>query len=161
MIGRLPGRGQARIISRLPGPARARIIISWLPGPATARMAAVAAQPKARIVAVSAVIVTVLASSGAYVLTHGRPAAAAGGARGPAGRPGAAAALQVVSVTPKPGAGQVNGSGPVQITLSAPLAAGSPMPGTQPGRPGQLAIGRPRAGIYSSRAAAALQPRHR
>ena len=135
VLGRRPGRGPARIISRLPGPATARIIISWLPGPVTAPMAAVANQPKARIVAVSAVIVTVLAGSGAYLLTHGRPAAA-GSAPGPAGRPGAAAALQVVSVLPKPGARQVNGSAPVQIALSAPLAAGSPMPVLSPSVPG-------------------------
>ena len=132
IIGRLPGRGPARIISRLPGPASARAVISWLPDPAMARLAAVAAQPKARMVTASAVIAILLAGSGTYVLTHGRPAAAAAGARGLAGRPGAAAALQVLSVTPKPGAVQVNGSAPVQIELSAPLAADSPMPALSP-----------------------------
>ena len=95
-------------------------------------MTAVAAQPKARIVAVSAVIVTVLAGAGTYVLTHSRPAAAAAGARGLSGHPGAAAALHVVSMTPKAAAGQVNGGAPVQIALSAPLAAGSPMPALSP-----------------------------
>ena len=137
IAGRLPGQATARIIiARLPGPATARIIVSRLPGPATALMAAAAAQPKARIVAVSAVIVTVLAGSGTYLLTHGRPAAAAVGARGPAGHSGAAAPLQVVSVTPKPGARQVNGGAPVQIALSAPLAAGSPIPVLSPSVPG-------------------------
>ena len=141
IIGRLPGRGPARIISRRPGLATARVVISWLPEPATARLAAVAAQPKARIVAVSAVIITVLAGSGTYLLTHGRPAAAAAGSRGLAGRPGAAAALQVLSVTPKPGASQVNGSAPVQLAISAPLAVGSPMPVLSPSVPGSWRSG--------------------
>ena len=35
-------------------------------------------------------------------------------------------------MTPKAGDGQVNGSAPIQITLSAPLAASSPMPALSP-----------------------------
>ncbi len=136
IAGWLPGRGTARIISKLPGPATARIVISRLPEPAARIAAAAAAQPKSRIVAVSTVIVTVLGGSGTYLLTHDRPAAAAAGARGLTGRPGTAAALRVVSVIPKPGARQVNGSAPVQVALSAPLAAGSPMPVLSPAVPG-------------------------
>jgi hypothetical protein len=124
LVGRLPGYPTARVISRLPGPATARIVIA-------ARLAGVAAAlPKARTVALTTVIVTVLAGTGTYALTHGRPAAA--GARGRAGRVGAAAALRVRSVTPRPGARQVNGGEPVQVAFSAPLAAGSPMPTLRP-----------------------------
>jgi len=104
-----------------------------VPCQVAARFARVAAaQPKARIVALTTVIVTVLAGTGTYALTGGRPAAAAAGARGRAGRVGAAAALRVLSVTPGPGARQVNGGEPVQVAFSAQLAAGSPMPALSP-----------------------------
>jgi peptidoglycan hydrolase-like protein with peptidoglycan-binding domain len=48
------------------------------------------------------------------------------------GATGARAALRVVSISPAPGAGQVNGDDPVQVRFSAPLAAGSPMPRVTP-----------------------------
>jgi len=51
-----------------------------------------------------------------------------------------AAALQLVSVTPAPGARGVNGASPIRVTFSAPLAASSPMPVLSPSVPGNWAV---------------------
>src|SRR5258708_10708230 len=44
--------------------------------------------------------------------------------------------FRVVSMTPTPGARRADGSDPVQVTFSAPVAAGSPRPSVAPGVPG-------------------------
>jgi peptidoglycan hydrolase-like protein with peptidoglycan-binding domain len=51
-----------------------------------------------------------------------------------------ATGLQVVSVTPAAGARGVNGTGPIRVQFSAPLAASSPMPTLSPSIPGQWTI---------------------
>jgi len=51
-----------------------------------------------------------------------------------------AAGLQMVSVTPAAGAKGVNGTSPIQVTFSAPLAANSPMPALSPSIPGHWAV---------------------
>jgi hypothetical protein len=92
----------------------------------------VAARPRARIVALATAILAVAAGAGTYALTHGKPAAAAAGSPAARGRPAAAAALRVLSITPAAGSRKVNGGDPVQVDFSAPLAAGSPMPTVSP-----------------------------
>lgn len=52
------------------------------------------------------------------------------------GRNGTVAALRVLSVTPASGSHRVDGSAPVMIQFSAPLAAGSPRPVISPAIPG-------------------------
>ena len=89
---------------------------------------------------------TVVGAAGAAAaLAAGIALALTGGG---AGRPGAAAladrfpavpppqTLRVVSVSPPDGSAGVNGTGPLTVTFSAPLAAGSPMPRLSPAIPG-------------------------
>ncbi len=91
-----------------------------------------ARQPKARVITAAAVVV--VAGVGTFVLVQG------GGGTPPnmpisqgVTLPGP---FRVVSMTPAPGARQADGSDPVQVTFSAPLAAGSPQPTVTPGVPG-------------------------
>jgi peptidoglycan hydrolase-like protein with peptidoglycan-binding domain len=51
-----------------------------------------------------------------------------------------AAGLQLVSMTPAEGAKGVNGTNPILVQFSAPLAASSPMPTLSPSIPGQWAV---------------------
>ena len=51
-----------------------------------------------------------------------------------------ATGLQVVSVTPAAGARGVNGTNPIRVQFSAPLAASSPMPTLSPSIPGRWTI---------------------
>ena len=51
-----------------------------------------------------------------------------------------AAGLQMVSVTPAAGMRGVNGTSPIRVQFSAPLAASSPMPTLSPSIPGQWTI---------------------
>ena len=51
-------------------------------------------------------------------------------------KPKPAPALQVVSTTPAEGAHGVDGTSPIQVVFSAPLAPGSPMPKLSPSVPG-------------------------
>jgi hypothetical protein len=51
-----------------------------------------------------------------------------------------AAALQMVSMTPAPGAKGVNGTSPIRVQFSAPLAPNSPMPTLSPSIAGQWAV---------------------
>jgi hypothetical protein len=66
------------------------------------------------------------------VFAPGAPGALAATAAG--GAP--ASGLRVVSVSPGRGAGDVNGTDPVSVEFSAPLAAGSPVPRLRPSVPG-------------------------
>jgi peptidoglycan hydrolase-like protein with peptidoglycan-binding domain len=121
-----PKAGILAIAAAQPKP---RILAIAAAQPKARIMAFAAAQPKPRIIAMVAVTGTVLAASSAYALAHGRPATASAGTPDAVG---GAAPLQVVSVTPEAGAAGVNGDEPVQITFSAPLATGSPMPRLSP-----------------------------
>ena len=51
-----------------------------------------------------------------------------------------AAALQMVSITPAAGAKGVNGTSPIRVQFSAPLAPNSPMPALSPSIAGQWAV---------------------
>ena len=51
-----------------------------------------------------------------------------------------ATGLQMVSVTPAAGTRGVNGTSPIRVQFSAPLAANSPMPTLSPSIPGQWTI---------------------
>ena len=77
-----------------------------------------------------------LATGIALALTSGggaRPGAAALADRVPAAPP---QTLRVVSVSPRDGSAGVNGTAPLTVTFSAPLAAASPMPRLSPAIPG-------------------------
>src|SRR5689334_4797195 len=64
------------------------------------------------------VVVALIHSAGGHHGTTGRKT----------GRSGTVAALRVLSVTPAAGSRRADGSAPVMIQFSAPLAAGSPRP---------------------------------
>jgi len=51
-----------------------------------------------------------------------------------------AASLQLVSMTPAAGAKGVNGTSPIRVQFSAPLAPNSPMPALSPSIPGHWAV---------------------
>lgn len=81
-----------------------------------------------RLILLTAVVVTVLAAGAAYALIHsgtGRPAASEPAGQKPAGGSGP---FKVVSMTPAAGAGQVDGSQPIEISFSGDLSASSPKP---------------------------------
>jgi peptidoglycan hydrolase-like protein with peptidoglycan-binding domain len=85
-----------------------------------------------------ATAIAVIAAAAGYAVVHaGHPAA--GGRRAGHG-PAAVAALQIASVTPAAGARRVDGSAPVMVQFSAPLAAGSPMPVIRPPVPGTWSV---------------------
>jgi L,D-transpeptidase catalytic domain/Bacterial Ig-like domain len=94
------------------------------------------------IITPAVVIAGVLAMATTYALAHARSAAggtSAAAAGGPgaqraalAGQATAAAPLRVLSVSPAPGTRRADGSEPVVVTFSAPLAAGSPVPSLRP-----------------------------
>jgi lipoprotein-anchoring transpeptidase ErfK/SrfK len=86
---------------------------------------------RGRTIGIAAAILAVLAGGGTYLLAQG------GGqpALGPQGAPVAAplpGPFRIMSVTPASGTQQVDGSQPVQVMFSAPLAAGSPLPSLSP-----------------------------
>jgi peptidoglycan hydrolase-like protein with peptidoglycan-binding domain len=82
------------------------------------------------------------------------PGQGKGSASTPAHKP--APALQVVSVTPASGTSGVDGTSPVRVQFSAPLAAGSPMPSLSPSvagawkREGDFAVFTPASGFLGS-----------
>jgi hypothetical protein len=84
-----------------------------------------------RVIGVATAIVAVLVGAGAYVLTSGGQPAAPTLAHGSPGKtlPGP---FRVMSVTPAAGTTQADGSQPIQVALSAPVAAGSLTPTVSP-----------------------------
>jgi peptidoglycan hydrolase-like protein with peptidoglycan-binding domain len=74
-------------------------------------MFGVSGQPRSRVVVAVTAAIALLAGIGVYVLTSG-------GSTPPN--------------TPAPGSSQADGSEPIRVTFSAPLAAGSPMPTVTP-----------------------------
>jgi hypothetical protein len=94
---------------------------------------------RTRITAIGAVIVFLLVAGVWIALTHASAQPAASG-KTAAGSPGAtssaavaaAGSLQVTSVTPASQSTGVNGAAAVEVTFSAPLASGSPLPEITP-----------------------------
>jgi lipoprotein-anchoring transpeptidase ErfK/SrfK len=87
---------------------------------------------RGRTIGIAAAILAVLAGGGSYLLAQGGSGQSA---LGPQGSPVAAALpgpFRVMSVTPASGNQQADGSQPVQVMFSAPLAAGSPLPSLSP-----------------------------
>ena len=115
------------------------------------------------IVTPALVIAAVLATATTYALAHaGSGARAAGGLDAQraalAGHATGTAPLRVLSVSPAPGTRRADGSEPVVVTFSAPLAAGSPVPGLKPAVRGSWH----QAGAsLSFRPAAGFGPSHR
>ncbi|MBV9093464.1 MAG: L,D-transpeptidase family protein [Streptosporangiaceae bacterium] len=98
-----------------------------------ARAAALTAGGAALVLAAGVAIVAYASPKG-----HAAPVSAVSHAASTP-RP-AAAALRLVSVTPAAGAQGVNGTAPVQLRFSAPVAARSPMPQLSPAIPGHWRI---------------------
>jgi peptidoglycan hydrolase-like protein with peptidoglycan-binding domain len=95
------------------------------------------------IITPALVIIAVMATATTYALAHASSAARGAAGLSAAGRgDGQRAALagqatgttplRVLSVSPAPGARGTDGSQPVVVTFSAPLAAGSPVPSLKP-----------------------------
>jgi peptidoglycan hydrolase-like protein with peptidoglycan-binding domain len=96
-----------------------------------------AGRPWAGVAVVAVTIVAVAAAAGTYLLAHGTSGgqqASASVQKAALARPatGPAAPLRVISTSPGPAAGGVEGTSPVTVTFSAPLAVGSPMPSMKP-----------------------------
>src|SRR5260221_1913580 len=90
-------------------------------------------QRKARVIAIGAAIVALIAGAGTYLLTHGGSTPPNAPVSPGVTLPGP---FRVISMTPAPGAPRADGSDPVQVTFSAPVAAGSPRPTVTPSVPG-------------------------
>jgi peptidoglycan hydrolase-like protein with peptidoglycan-binding domain len=84
---------------------------------------------RGRLLIVAGVAIAVIAAATGYVVLHGGHSAPAG--RSGRGR-GTVAALKIAGITPATGTRRVDGSSPVTVQFSAPLAAGSPMPVIRP-----------------------------
>ncbi len=91
-------------------------------------------QRKARVIAIGAAIVALIAGAGTYLLTHGGSTPPNAPVSPGVTLPGP---FRVISMTPAPGAPRADGSDPVQVTFSAPVAAGSPRPTVTPSVPGR------------------------
>jgi peptidoglycan hydrolase-like protein with peptidoglycan-binding domain len=86
------------------------------------------------VIAIGTAIVAVIAGAGTYVLTHGGGGTPANSPISPGVTlPGP---FRVISMTPAPGDPRADGSDPVQVTFSAPVAAGSAPPALNPSVPG-------------------------
>jgi lipoprotein-anchoring transpeptidase ErfK/SrfK len=89
----------------------------------------VARQPRARVIAIAAAIVALIAGASVYALTRpggtppNLPISPGATLPGP---------FRVMSMTPAPGAGRADGADPVEIAFSAPVAAASPQPTVTP-----------------------------
>jgi Bacterial Ig-like domain/L,D-transpeptidase catalytic domain len=93
----------------------------------------VARQPRARVIAIGAAIVALLAGGLTYVLSQGGATPLNAPISPGVTLPGP---FRVISMTPKPGDPRADGADPVQVTFSAPVAAGSPPPTVSPKVPG-------------------------
>jgi peptidoglycan hydrolase-like protein with peptidoglycan-binding domain len=94
------------------------------------------------VTAISAALVVVagvailLVGPGKTTVKTTSVAQSSGSGRTSAPKPKPAPALQVVSTTPAEGAHGIDGTSPIQVVFSAPLAPGSPMPKLSPSVPG-------------------------
>ena len=93
----------------------------------------VARQPRARVIAIGTAIVALIAGGLTYVLLQGGGTPLNAPISPGVTLPGP---FRVMSVTPKPGDRRADGADPVQVTFSAPVAAGSPPPTLSPSVPG-------------------------
>jgi peptidoglycan hydrolase-like protein with peptidoglycan-binding domain len=94
------------------------------------RGAALTAGSAALVLAAGVFIVTFAAPG-----SHAAPVLPVQGSPAAQGQP-----LQLVSITPSAGARGVNGSGPIWVQFSAPLAAGTPLPKLSPQIPGSWQV---------------------
>jgi hypothetical protein len=102
-------------------------------------------RPKGRGAALTASGAALVIGAGAVIVAFGSPGSHASlvSSEGPsnATKPlQPAAALQLVSMTPAAGAKGVNGTSPIRVQFSAPLAPNSPMPALSPSIPGHWAV---------------------
>ncbi len=106
----------------------------WRPRPVKKRGVAVTASGAALVLGAGVAIVA-FASPGSHasLVSAAAPAAATKPLQ-------PAAALQLASVTPAAGAKGVNGTSPIRVQFSAPLATDSPMPALSPSIPGQWSV---------------------
>jgi peptidoglycan hydrolase-like protein with peptidoglycan-binding domain len=102
-------------------------------------------RPKRRGAALTASGAALVIGAGVVIVAFGSPGSHASlvSSEGPANaikplQP--AAALQLVSMTPDAGAKGVNGTSPIRVQFSAPLAPNSPMPALSPSIPGHWAV---------------------
>jgi peptidoglycan hydrolase-like protein with peptidoglycan-binding domain len=93
----------------------------------------VRSQPRARLIAIGAAIAALIAGAGTYVLLQGGSVPLNAPISPGVTLPGP---FRVISMTPKPGDLRADGSDPVQVTFSAPVAGGSPPPTMSPSVPG-------------------------
>jgi peptidoglycan hydrolase-like protein with peptidoglycan-binding domain len=85
---------------------------------------------RTQIISLGVATVLVIAAAAAYAITHtGQPHK---GGHKHGSRSATVSALKIVSLTPRAGASHVDGSSPVMVQFSAPLAAGSPKPVIRP-----------------------------
>ena len=101
------------------------------------RGAALTASSAALVLAAGIVIVA-FASPGSHASLVSSESPAHGSIAGRVDQP--AAALQVLSVTPAADSHGVNGTSPIKVQFSAPLAAGSPMPTLSPNIAGSWSV---------------------
>jgi peptidoglycan hydrolase-like protein with peptidoglycan-binding domain len=93
----------------------------------------VARQPRARVILIGTAIVALIAGGLTYVLSQGGGTPLNAPISPGVTLPGP---FRVMSMTPKPGDRRADGADPVQVTFSAPVAAGSPPPTMSPSVPG-------------------------
>ncbi len=91
-------------------------------------------RPTTRVIALGAAIAVILAGAGIYLLTRsGQPGTGLEGSSAGVTLPGP---FRVMSVSPASGTQQADGSQPVEVALSAPPGAHSPLPVVTPNVPG-------------------------
>ena len=89
-------------------------------------------QRRTKIILLTAVAAAVLVAGVAFALVHGGSTRAGSTTQKPTHGTGTVAALRVVSVLPASDTRHVNGSAPVMVQFSAPVAPGSPDPVIRP-----------------------------
>ncbi len=105
------------------------------PGRPGARKSVMVTAISAALVVVAGVAILVI-GPGKTTLRTASVAHSSGTGKSSAPKVQPAPALQVVSTTPAAGAHGVDGTSPIQVVFSAPLAAASPMPKLSPSLPG-------------------------
>jgi len=91
---------------------------------------------RSRLLLIGAAAVVVMVAAAVYALLHAGASQRAPGGQHVASGSGAVGPLRVLSVTPASNSRQVDGSAPVLVQFTAPLAPGSPVPVIRPAVPG-------------------------